>query len=93
MLNDTVLVDENSGLFNERRFGSVRDIRHEIQNRVVSPWRVPLLGWHAGRPAGPSGAKKRASRRTDRRRRKKQQRENQQQQLLLLRQSDADVDA
>lgn len=38
----------------------------EVQNRVVSPWRVPLLGWHAGKPAGSSGAKRRASWRTDR---------------------------
>jgi len=38
----------------------------EVQNRVVSPWQVPLLGWHAGKPAGSSGAKRRASWRTDR---------------------------
>lgn len=46
----------------QRNTVSVRDTRQsdEIQNRVVSPWWVPLLGWHAGRPAGPSSAKRRA---------------------------------
>lgn len=52
--------------FSERCDGSVCDTPAMDSESCRQPLTVPLLGWHAGRPAGPSDAKRRASRRMGR---------------------------